>query len=162
MKFLFATALLLLAVFGSTLKAGRLIPKERVGATPKDNKRIKKNVAKKQQEHVGFSNYLNLGFYESPRFNNKDDLDESYLNTPNRSNGSTTSTEFSSLKKMNMKSPKKNDKTWNPHHVKPMGLFDSNVHKEYIQPTNVINNKKALLETLAKAKWEEAKQMNKL
>jgi len=160
MKFLFATALLLLAVFGSTLKANRLIPKEKIGGTLKDNRRITKQVKKdlllKKQEPAEATNYLNR-FYEYDRFNNKDDLEESYLNTPNRSNGSTTSTEFSSSKKMNMKSPKKDDKTWNPH-VKPMGLFDSNIHKEYIQPTNVINNKKALLEKLAKAKWEEDKK----
>jgi len=74
---------------------------------------------------------------------------------------STRSTACSSpKKKMDMKSPKMNE-TWNRHHVKPMGLFDPNIHKEYIQPTNVINNKKALLEKLGNAKSEEkkAKQM---
>jgi len=66
MKFLFATALLLLAVFGSTLKAGRLIPKERVGATPKDNKRIKKNVAKKTTRTCWFFKLFEFGILRIP------------------------------------------------------------------------------------------------
>jgi len=114
MKFLFATALLLLAVFGSTPKANRLIPKEKVGGTLEANRLISKQVEKdlllEKQEAVELRNNLN-NFYEHKKVNNKENLKDSYL-TPTHSisksprSTDSKSTAGSSSKTMNIKAKK--------------------------------------------------------